>query len=666
MKHTQRHWLAVATLALALPNFSLADITDKTLTIPIGSSVNMETGAVVTSGGDLKWDGLSLTPQGGAKAVYVGPGDATYQSLTQQILQTTDAPLVNTLPIPVGPLTGGSVLAVLTTAGHWAKLEVTTTSTPLNIPLPIKFTTFGAGGGGPAAPTITKIQNNSSSIPAGFPNSGIAPSSLFKIRGSGFGDPADLNNHPSDNGLSTTLNGASVKVTVGSTTVTPVLYYAGPSFDPDGSSPMQLSAVLPAATPLGTATVVVTSNGVPSNAFQIQIVEAAPGISTYQNGVAVAQDVNRLGDPLQGLVTFTHSIAPGGIIFLWGTGLGASSKDFDTTYNPTQLQTSIPYAIYIGGVQVSNIAYKGTGLYPGVSLFGLTVPSNVPTGCYVPVVAVATTAAGPVVSNTATLSIAAGGGACSDPGLGYDGNQLSSLNGQGTVKSGFLNVSQATIPGQGTVAAGVAIFQKSSTVTAASGGSVSTGGCVVTPTITGAAPTTTALNAGTITVTPPGGTAVTLSSLPQLPGFYVGTLPSIPSSGGAFVFNSTPGTDVGGFTATVNFPNPLLTWTNQAAAANVTRSQGLTVTWTGGASNSGVLISGTSTSGTATGSYTCIAPQSAGTFTVPSYILLSLPAANNGNTQVANSTALTPFSAAGLDFGATVGSVAVQVNSNYN
>jgi len=46
-----------------------------------------------------------------------------------------------------------------------------------------------------------------------------------------------------------------------------------------------------------------------------------------------------------------------------------------------------------------------------------------------------------------------------------------------------------------------------------------------------------------------------------LPGFYSGTLASIPSTGGAFVFNGTAGSQVGAFTATVTFPNPLLAWT---------------------------------------------------------------------------------------------------------
>src|SRR5271154_3009663 len=40
-----------------------------------------------------------------------------------------------------------------------------------------------------AAPAITQILNNSSGTPAGLPNYGIAPSSLFIVTGTGLADP---------------------------------------------------------------------------------------------------------------------------------------------------------------------------------------------------------------------------------------------------------------------------------------------------------------------------------------------------------------------------------------------------------------------------------------------------------------------------------------------
>jgi hypothetical protein len=83
----------------------------------------------------------------------------------------------------------------------------------------------------------------------------------------------------------------------------------------------------------------------------------------------------------------------------------------------------------------------------------------------------------------------------------------------------------------------------------------------------------------------------------------------------------------GAFTATLTVPSPALTWTNQSAVATITRSQGLQVTWTGGAPGSFIFISGSaSVKGGSTASFQCYAPQSAGQFTVPAYILMTLPA----------------------------------------
>src|SRR5579863_2868196 len=101
-----RKQIAQALIALALPAAALADITDKTLTIPVGQQINLETGTVVASGGDLKWDGLTLTPQGSAKVVGLGAGDAQYQSTTLQNLQLLQtAGLLLSAPYAIGVLT---------------------------------------------------------------------------------------------------------------------------------------------------------------------------------------------------------------------------------------------------------------------------------------------------------------------------------------------------------------------------------------------------------------------------------------------------------------------------------------------------------------------------------------------------------------------------------
>jgi hypothetical protein len=117
----------------------------------------------------------------------------------------------------------------------------------------------------------------------------------------------------------------------------------------------------------------------------------------------------------------------------------------------------------------------------------------------------------------------------------------------------------------------------------------------------------------------------------------------------------------------VNFGNPLLTWTNQSAAATVTRSQGLLAQWSGGTPGTYVYIVGNSflSTGSLNGTFICIASVEAGQFTVPSYVLLSLPAAT-GSTTVQNGTSAPMFSATGIDFGTAFGSVSFTVNSTYN
>jgi hypothetical protein len=72
-------------------------------------------------------------------------------------------------------------------------------------------------------------------------------------------------------------------------------------------------------------------------------------------------------------------------------------------------------------------------------------------------------------------------------------------------------------------------------------------------------------------------------------------------------------------------------------------------------------VSGQSVSG----SYTCIAPVSAGSFTVPSYVLATLPA-GSGSTAVSNYTNYQTFTASGLDNGTLFGGTSQSVNTTYN
>ena len=225
-------------IALAFVASARADITDKTLTIPIGQQVDLEAGTAVAAGGDLKWDGIELTPQGSAKVAGLGAGDAQYQATTLANLQTLQAAgSLQSAPYAIGALTNQPLAAALTNAGHLAKIEDTSSTIILGQSITIKFTTYGASGsgGGPSVPTISGIANNYGLVAQGLPNYGIAPGALMFIAGSGLAGTTTTLQSSLAPGLQTTLNNVTVTASVGGTTMDCPLYYL---------SPTQIDAVL--------------------------------------------------------------------------------------------------------------------------------------------------------------------------------------------------------------------------------------------------------------------------------------------------------------------------------------------------------------------------------------------------------------------------------------
>src|SRR5690242_12140104 len=59
-------WMALAVAAFAVPSVLLADLSENTI-LQTNTGLNLDTGAIVSSGGDILWDGSALTPQGSAK-----------------------------------------------------------------------------------------------------------------------------------------------------------------------------------------------------------------------------------------------------------------------------------------------------------------------------------------------------------------------------------------------------------------------------------------------------------------------------------------------------------------------------------------------------------------------------------------------------------------------
>ncbi|MGA3205955.1 MAG: hypothetical protein ABSF12_25960, partial [Bryobacteraceae bacterium] len=471
-------------------------------------------------------------------------------------------------------------------------------------------------------------------------------------------------------GIPTTLNGATITVTVGSFVAHPGMYYAGAT---------QIAAVLPSATPTGTGTITVSYNNGTSNAEPLTVVSSALGLDTYfggGTGLGVATDAVTYS-----LFSYTNSAKPGESIVLWGSGLGADTADSDTTVTTTPHAINVPITIYIGGIAVTP-SYAGSSGYPGLNQINVTIPTNVGTGCGISVVAVTGTGAAAVVTNLMTLPIGADGGVCVDTsfGLSYNGTQLSGTTSGAATKTGLLSIVQNTTPVSGnsgglTTGADALFYgYPATTPTSNSGGGVtSIGNCSVTTTalnVTGTAATPTGLDAGAVSIQGPTGTQqMTKLVIPNEPAtgeYYLQPANSFfPPTGGTFTFTGTGGADVGSFTASISYTNPMV-WTNMSGIASVTRASGQAITWTGGDPNTYVYIDGSSSSDTASASFFCSAPVSAGQFTIPSYILLALPAGTSGSLGVGNYATPVTFTASGLTTGLVQAGVGFSINPNYN
>ena len=661
MKKMNFALIAKAFVVLVFPIAALADVSGNA-TISAGGNFSLDQGTNVASGGDISFTGTSITFVGNAKGIVLKgfTGAALYPNVTETILAVfiITPGAFSSSPIAASSLVAGTASGTiigLETNGGWpAKFLITALSSSS---ISIQYTTYQPASSG--GPTVTAVMNNSSMIPSGFPNSGIAPSSLFVIQGTGMATPGTTPVlQDSTQGLPLTLNGASLSVSAGGKTFTPAIWY---------SSPTAIAAVLPAATPVGSATLTVSYNGAPSAPFSFNVVASAFGIDNYSGNTAVAQD------PLSAtgaVFTPTNSAKPGQLVTIWGTGLGANPADSDNTYTSTPHSINTPVQVYIGGVQVTNITFAGASVYPGVSVIQFAIPAGAPNGCYVPVIIVTGNGANITISNTPTFAIMNQGGVCSEPLYGITGSQAGSTTINET--SGDVLIGQLVEGSSGTFNIAEAVFDKVTGTIFGSGSSsgiVSIGGCAVTEIVSSSSggssgsTTVTYLDAGTVTVQGPAGT-YPLTEISK--GTYESQLAAsaIPATGGAFVFTGSGGADVGAFTATVNLPNPILTWTNQSAAATVNRAQGLQVTWNGGGPGTYVFISGSSAGNGVVGSFSCYAPQSALQFTVPAYVLSVLPA-GEGSVLLENLTSYSAFSAPNLNYGFGVGFTGISVSSTY-
>jgi uncharacterized protein (TIGR03437 family) len=445
------------------------------------------------------------------------------------------------------------------------------------------------------------------------------------------------------------------------------------------TSANQVAALLPSNTPTGTGkTLQVTYNGQSSNVVTVDVATSNVGIFTLNssgqgpalvtfpdNSLVSAVKADSCGAPL----TACGAANPGDTLTLWATGLGPVSGDDASGAGLGQNMPNVPLKLWLGGVQAP-VTFQGrSNCCIGKDQIVFTVPNNVPTGCAVPLVVQSGTATYPI-SNTTRLPVASGSRNCTftNPALAsvdveravmagpvtFGSLQLVKIaNSAGAGYHDRLQLLFAEVPsyppGSEPFFATYVDDQPVGTCIVYDGsyGAVSYFNGNLAPLDAGSSFTVNGPNGSMTVHGNPGPTSVKLSDA----GTFL-----VP---GSYTISGNGGTDVGPFTGTLTFPtSPTLVSPPTADGLTVTRSSGMTVTWTGGDPNGHVEISIASVTDNtfSTGTFAnCKAPASAGTFTIPSYVLMALPAGQFTGFELgpgANQAAATaPFTANGLTVG---------------
>lgn len=528
---------------------------------------------------------------------------------------------------------------------------------------PVKLTIGGASSNSlnvpvSTAPVVVSVVNAASNIPQALPNSGIAQGAVFSVTGELLG-PSTLTISPApfQNGE---LSGTSMSVTVAGTKVTPLLYY---------TSSTQVSALLPSNTPTGTGTITVTYNGQTSQPAPITVVQNNIGIFTVTSdgmgsAIVTYPDYSLVSTTKAancgGPYTTCGAANPGDTLVIWGTGLGPINGNDSAGDGLGVNQPNIPLTVWLGGVAVK-ASYQGRGCCVGEDQIIFTVPNNVPTGCAVPL----SIQINSEVSNGVAIPVASGSRSCTPVNPAFASPSALSALSTGTATYGSISLSrQDNFPNGGSgftdsvsatfakfaiPAPGLPFFLTYTDVPPI-------GSCQVYPSgSNGYTPSITllgALDVGSPLTVSNGGASKTFPiSGGQGGGVLSGNGGAL--NPGTLTVSAPGGADVAAFTANVTIPQ-FPTMTNpkpDSQATAVSRASGLTVTWTGGTPDSYVEIDGSSATdntGKTAASFQCLAPASAGSFTIPPSVLLAMPAGGFASLDFHPSILPVAFSAKGL------------------
>jgi len=294
-----------------------------------------------------------------------------------------------------------------------------------------------------AAPVILPggIQNaasyQSAALPANappdvyMPFTGIAPGSLFLVRGTGLGPAVPAGGAlPYPNRLPDVPNGTQVLVRSLDTEAehSAWLLY---------TSDTQVNAILPSSVPAGPAEVIVSYGGESSEPLAIRVLPSAPGLFTIaQNGLGSGVIQNYESPASQPLNQLTRPARPGRYIILWGTGLGAI--DLPDNVPPPAGALAPDLIVRIADVELRpDYAGRAPG-YPGVDQINVRLPGDgsIGEGCYLPVQLLR----GDAASRPVYLSVAETGEHCRHP-FELSSEQLARLDAGEPISTAYLGFS---------------------------------------------------------------------------------------------------------------------------------------------------------------------------------------------------------------------------------
>ncbi len=218
----------------------------------------------------------------------------------------------------------------------------------------------------------------------------LTPGALFSIFGSGLASQtASASTIP----FSRSLGGVTVQFVNGSTTIDAPISYVQPGSGTSSQINAQVPWELTAPGTSATVNVVVSNNGVPSVPTPVNIAPFSPGIFGFNSATGTLALAYTYADGMfawpanavQGLTT--HPAAPGSLLIVYATGLGAVNQTIDDGAAAGNVLTSVntPPVVLIGGIS-AQVQFAGlTPQFPGVNQLNIIVPQNAPIGSSVPI-----------------------------------------------------------------------------------------------------------------------------------------------------------------------------------------------------------------------------------------------------------------------------------------